>query len=243
MILRPSFVHLWTNRAKHGFWFQPEVFGASQDRAKNEGLSQRGRERLMFLESRVEGTSLREKNGGSFHSCDFLSQKSSRQSCRFEVGSRFEFLRLLFGSRQAVLFLVQGPLLNYLQTGKRGWDNGQTWQTIYGDWNWSPTISTWSILNILRGERVLATSYIVQCCMVVFPSIPICVCQIYTLKNEPQSQVPKMNLNHSRSQGVQFPLCVEYIVLAAGQIPKLKNNCCMQSYPLHSPPNKTGKSM
>lgn len=36
--------------AKHGFWFQPEVFGASQDQAKNEGLSQRGRERLMFLE-------------------------------------------------------------------------------------------------------------------------------------------------------------------------------------------------
>lgn len=51
MILRPSFVHFWTNRAKDGFWFQPEVFGASQDQAKNEGLSQRGRERLMFLES------------------------------------------------------------------------------------------------------------------------------------------------------------------------------------------------
>lgn len=77
--------------------------------------------------------------------------------------------------------------------------------------------------------------------MVVFPSIPICVCQIYILKNEPQSQVPKMNLNHSRSQGVQFPLCVEYIVLAAGQIPKLDSKCCMQSYPLHSPPKQNGK--
>ena len=39
---------------------------------------------------------------------------------------------------------------------------------------------------------------LVQCCMVAFASARICVCQIYTLENGPQSQVPKMNLNHSQ---------------------------------------------